>query len=134
MNVSERFDEEEKILTDDLAHIQNTGTDRDEKIKQLLINQEIMIKNINNLLNSQNILKNERDEIFEQLEQFTYFYNEIKQLKNKKDSKNIKYVLVGLLSLATVSSAVLLPDAVKLLSIGFVCPLVNQLYYLFRDK
>ena len=53
---------------------------------------------------------------------------------NKNKSKKIKYSLIGILSFATVFSAIILPDSVKLLSIGFVCPLVSQLYYLFRDR
>ena len=45
-----------------------------------------------------------------------------------------KYALTGILAGATIVSAILLPDNIKLLSLGFTAPLCIQIYYLFRDK
>lgn len=49
-------------------------------------------------------------------------------------SKTKQYALVGVLSLAAISSAILLPEYVKLLSLGFLSPLAIQIYYLYKDK
>ena len=132
MNVGERFDKEEKELTDASIVLSRVTTDDlEEKIKHLIENQDILIESHNFLVHNQKILQDERDEFARKLLQLQ---REVNELKNKNKSKKIKYGLIGILSFATVFSAIVLPDFVKLLSIGFVCPLVNQLYYLFRDR
>ena len=132
MNIGERFDDEEKKLSEKILFPSQTNNDNiNEEIKNLKENQDIMIKNHNSLIHNQNILKDERVDLLRELSRLRI---EIDQLKNKNKSKKIKYGLVGVLSFATIFSAIILPDFVKLLSIGFICPLVNQLYYLIRDK
>ena len=132
MNIGERFDDDERKLSEKILFPSQINTDNiNEEIQNLKENQYIMIKSHNSLIHDQDILKDERDELFRELSRLRM---EIDQLKNKNKSKKIKYGLVGVLSFATIFSAIILPDFVKLLSIGFLCPLVNQLYYLIRDK
>ena len=130
MTIVERFDEKEKQLTDGIIFPPYANTDDlNEKTNQIRENQDIMIENHISIIQNQKILK---DELFN-------LQMEINQLKNKNKSKKTKskktkYGLVGLFAFGAIFSAIILPEPVKILSVGFVCPLANQLYYLFRDR
>ena len=48
--------------------------------------------------------------------------------------KKQEYMIVGILAGATIASAFLLPEPIKILSLGFLSPLGLQVYYMLKRR